>query len=93
MIEEIIVKNVTQPKLTLTPSRMTIKFPETFGDRDRIIKFAKQIEEKLQGEVKFSLRGCFSIPPDKDFYVICLSTKGKVNGSPFFSRTFREGEI
>lgn len=88
--EEIIIKDVSHPKLTLTPSRMTIKFTEIFEDKDRIVKFAKQIEEVLSGKVIQSLRGRFLL--DNGVYNIALQIKGKDSGNETVYN-FKEGEL
>lgn len=79
MIEEIIIKDISFPRLTLTSSRITIKFSETFEHKERIIKFANQIKEHLVGKVNQSLRGRFIL--NNKIYTISLQIKGKISGN------------
>lgn len=90
ILPEIIIEDVSCPKLTLTKNRMTIKFPETFEDKDRIVKFAKQIEEHLNGKVSQSLRGRFLL--DSGIYNIALQIKGKDSENETIYN-FREGQL
>ena len=90
MKTEIITKNIIKPKLTITPNRLTIKFPETFEDKDRIIKFSDKIKNILHGKITQSLRGRFVM--DAGSYNIALQIKGKDSGNETIYN-FKEEEV
>lgn len=89
MKAEILIKDITHPRISIAPNRFVIKFPETFEDKDRIIKFAHEIQEKLQGQIKFGLHGQFIKLHRFDFYKVGLHARK--NRGTSHNRTFKEG--
>ena len=64
---EIIFKNVHRPRLTITPSRVTLKLCENHPDTDRIVAFADAIASKFVPNQSY--RGRFHTMPDGRYLV------------------------
>ena len=75
MIDEVIIKEVSFPRLTLTSERMTIKFSENFVDKERIIEFSNKIKELIQSKIEHTIRGRFKLVNEE--YTIDLEEEQK----------------
>ena len=83
---EIIVKDVSRPKLTVTPTRQTLKIiPLTTEDeKQRLMKFSEKIINQLPSGINCSIRGSFHLLPNWSYEITLM------NGSREIKYTFRE---
>lgn len=72
---EVIEKDIVHPRLTITPNRVTLKFPPSFTDRDRITEFAERIAR--DHSVIHSHRGRFRLQPNER-YLIRMNTCSRI---------------
>lgn len=75
MHREVIIKELDRARLTITPTRVTIKVPPEHPDHDRIIKFADHVVEK-RGPVEKSFRGRFLQRPSGRYTIQMADDKG-----------------
>lgn len=77
---EIIMKDIKYPRITVTPTRVTLKFPTTYPEGyppiDNVKKIFLAIAKQLENETQ-SLRGSFRIPAslnpiEVDHYFIAM---------------------
>lgn len=75
---EIIEKDITKSKLTITPTRQLLKMPPEISvdDRKRLVRFSETIIEKIFPAVVQSLRGQF-IPNTDGKYTIILEDNSR----------------
>lgn len=76
--EIVVIKKVAQPKLTLTPNRMTIKCNEHHENREQLLTFSEKLRDELQKNLTHSLRGCFFIKDGHINIILKGGLKGKV---------------
>jgi hypothetical protein len=79
---EVIIKDITKPKLTLTPTRCTVKFPLNFSEefKPTILKEAEEVyTDYLKAGYQHSIRGGFFQIPNTN--VFSFSPAGKVSNT------------